>query len=241
MPVESSADTKTSPAIDIPLSHRFKMVGLAYIPLLHSALIVGLVLASVYNTAIWWLPMAAVGAIYLLPPLAVLPLRVRKRLDVSPCPLRSTEFLLWWYAAQWQVVFNRLPFLEELLRLVPGLYSVWLRLWGAKIGKLVYWSPGLRISDRPFIEIGDRTVLGLDAKLYAHFITKTRDGESNLFLSPIRIGHDVLIGGCTLLPAGVEIASCEQTPAARPLAPFGRFADGRHTRTTRFHMEESHA
>lgn len=241
MPVESSGDTQSSPPIEIPASHRLKMVALGYIPLLHCAVVVGLAVASFYGKGMPWLIMAAIGVLYLLPPIAVLPLRLKSRTSGARCPLHSTQFLLWWYSAQWQVVFNRLPFLEEILRLVPGLYSVWLRIWGAKIGRFVYWSPGLRISDRPLVEIGDRTVIGLDTKLYAHFLTRMQDDETDLFLAPICIGHDVLIGGCTLLPAGVEVASNEQTPAARPLAPFGRFAGGRHTRTTRFNMEGSHA
>ena len=55
-----------------------------------------------------------------------------------------------------------------------------------------------------------------------------------LVLSPITIGDDVLVGGSTLLPAGVSIASGEQTPGGRPMAPFARYCDGRYQRTTRF-------
>ena len=39
MPVESSGDTQSSPAIKIPASHRLKMVALGYIPLLHCAVV----------------------------------------------------------------------------------------------------------------------------------------------------------------------------------------------------------
>src|SRR5262245_8451638 len=38
----------------------------------------------------------------------------------------------WWFTYQWQVLFNRLPWLEELLRIVPGLYALWLYCWGGR-------------------------------------------------------------------------------------------------------------
>jgi acetyltransferase-like isoleucine patch superfamily enzyme len=146
----------------------------------------------------------------------------------------SNAFLRWWYTAQWQVLFNRFPQLEEALRLIPGLYSTWLRLWGARIGGLVYWSPGLTIFDRPFLHIGDRVVIGADTKLSPHFLARGESGNTELVLAPITIEHDAMIGGSTLLPAGVYVAACEQTPGGRPLAPFSRFENGRHVRTQRF-------
>jgi hypothetical protein len=33
-----------------------------------------------------------------------------------------SAYRVWWVLTQWQILFNRLPWLEELLRLVPGLY-----------------------------------------------------------------------------------------------------------------------
>lgn len=244
MPVESSVDVAPPrAAIEISLGRRLAMMLLGYIPLLHVLLAAAPIVAMLEGTAPMWFGwgLLSLGIVYLLPPLAVWPVRLRARLTAGRYPIDSGAFLCWWYVAQWQILFNRLPMLEEILRLLPGAYSTWLRLWGAKVGKLVYWSPGVRISDRPLLAVGDRVVVGIDAKLYAHFLAKTPAGAGELFLSPIVLGDDCLVGGCTLLPAGVEVAPCEQTPAARPLAPFAHFQDGRSVRSIRFNQETTDA
>jgi hypothetical protein len=223
--------------IDVPNSYRLVMVLLGYIPFLHVTAVLGLLTLSWKGKNLEWLALAALGVLYLVPPLAVWSVRRGRAPHQDHHSLGSREFLAWWYATQWQILFNRLPFLEEVLRLVPGFYSVWLRLWGAKIGRLVYWSPGLRLTDRPFLDIGDRVVLGIDAKLYPHFMARLPSGTTQLVLSPITIGHDALIGGCTLLPAGVSVEPCEQTPGGRPFAPFTTFRNGSYSRTTRFRKD----
>ena len=124
--------------------------------------------------------------------------------------------------------------------MVPGLYSAWLRLWGAKIGRLVYWSPGLELFDRPFFEIGDRVVIGAGTRLSPHFLARGAAGETQLVLAPILISADAMIGGSTLLPAGVFVGEREQTPGGRPIAPFTRFENGQHKRTRRFHKDVNH-
>jgi hypothetical protein len=238
MPAKSSAEqTIAQAAIDVPSSYRLAMVLLGYIPFLHVASVIGLLTLSWKGNELGWLALVALGVLYLLPPLAVRFTQPDILRQQDHHPLGSKEFLTWWYATQWQILFNRLPLFEEALRLVPGLYSVWLRLWGAKIGRLVYWSPGLRLTDRPFLEIGDRVVLGIDAKLYPHFMAKLPSGRTQLVLATITIGHDALVGGCTLLPAGVSVDPCEQTPGGRPFAPFTIFRNGSHCRTTRFRKD----
>jgi hypothetical protein len=237
MPAELSAERVADPAIDVPNSYRLAMVLLAYIPFFHAALVLGLLTLWLNGVASGWLATAALGVLYLAPPLAAWPVRPRGAHHADRYPLGSREFLKWWYATQWQIIFNRLPLLEELLRLVPGLYSAWLRLWGAQIGRLVYWSPGLRVTDRAYLVVGDRVVVGIDAKLYPHFLARLPSGTTQLVLSPISIGHDALVGGCTLLPAGVSVEPCEQTPGGRAFAPFTAFRNGKHCRTSRFRKD----
>jgi hypothetical protein len=238
MQAESFADQKLAePAIAVTHSYRLAMVLLGYIPFLHLAAVLTLLTLSWGGDDWAWLAWAALGVLYLGPPLAVWFVRPGLAPRQDQHPLGSREFLKWWYATQWQIIFNRLPMLEEFLRMVPGLYSAWLRLWGAKVGRFVYWSPGLRITDRAFIDIGDRVVFGIDAKLYPHFIAKLPSGTTQLVLAPISIGHDALIGGCSLLPAGVSVDPCEQTPGGRPFAPFTTFRAGSHCRTTRFRKD----
>jgi hypothetical protein len=241
MPAESSVEELHSltPSFDLTALQRLAMVGLAYVPLCHVLLVMGTGSIAWSNYGIGWAAFASTAVLYLLPPLAVFMARPRHYLTETQCRVGSSEFLRWWYIAQWQLVFNRFPQLEEALRLVPGLYSTWLRLWGARIGGLVYWSPGMTVFDRPFLDIGDRAVIGADTKLSPHFIMRGPSGKTELVLARITIGHDALIGGSTLLPAGVTVGACEQTPGGRPLAPFSRFERGKHIRTTRFQKEFS--
>jgi len=86
---------------------------------------------------------------YLLPPLCF-------RLHDWMCPLRvgredlcdSSKYSAWWGSQQFQIVYAAIPQLEILLRLIPGAYSAWLRLWGSRIGRGVYWTPVLEVIDR---------------------------------------------------------------------------------------------
>jgi acetyltransferase-like isoleucine patch superfamily enzyme len=274
MPSELSAEAVTMkrPAFDLGTGSRLAMIALGYLPLLHVAATIGFasLVASTINRGAGVL--TGIALLYLLPPLGAAlarPLSLLTTLAQQPCATGSPAFMRWWYITQWQVVFNRVPLLEEVLRLVPGLYSTWLRLWGAEIGAFVYWSPGVKLFDRSFLRIGARVVIGADTKICPHMIARqecrqsdreqtefgrhelqqggissiapasaARSGETyggtELILSPIVIGDDALIGGSTLLPAGVSIAACEQTPGGRPMAPFAHYCNGRHQRTTRF-------
>ena len=235
-----SAETAMKrPAFDLARGSRLAMVALGYLPLAHIAATLGAAVVAGILLGRGAAIATGIGMIYLLPPLGAALARPRallSRLDAERCPVGSPAFLRWWYITQWQVLFQRLPVFEELLRLIPGCYSAWLRLWGAKIGRFVYWSPGVKLFDRPFLRVGDRVVIGADTKICPHMIGSSSVDAcgSELILSPIVIGDDVLVGGSTLLPAGVSIAACEQTPGGRPMAPFAHFCNGRHQRTTRF-------
>ncbi len=241
MPAESSADPGAlRPAIDISTRGRLAMVALGYLPFLHAcASVVGIAFVAFRNGPVWAIAVSLV-AVYLVPPLAARAARPKAKLTAERYPVDAPGFLRWWYTAQCQILFNRLPFLEELLRLVPGLYSAWLRLWGARVGSFVYWSPGIDLFDRSFLEIGDRVVIGATTKICPHLLTRSPDGKMQLVLSPITIGHDAMIGGSTLLPAGVRVEPCEQTPGFKPMAPFALFHKGRHIRTTRFRKDATH-
>ena len=140
--------------------------------------------------------------------------------------------MIWWFTSQWQVIFNRLPWIEEIIRLTPGLYSFWLRLWGARIGKFVYWTPGLQILDRPLLDIGDRVVFGAGVKINPHIIMPNRNGQLALLVAPVRIGADALVGGYSLLLAGSWIGPGEASPGKRILAPFAGWVGGRRVDAT---------
>ncbi len=142
----------------------------------------------------------------LLPPLLTRVLLFNVKLSQSKYPSNDKVFVCWWLSVQLQTPFLKYPAIEETIRYIPGLYSAWLRLWGAKIGKGVFWSPQCIVVDRPFLEIGDHTLLGMRTKICSHFINKTKNrNEFTLYLKPVVIGAHCTVGGNSILQLGTQI------------------------------------
>lgn len=144
-------------------------------------------------------------AIYLFP-IAIF------RLQNSIVPLKEDKvvfmgsgFCPWWGAHQIQQVYSAIPFLEGVLRIIPGVYSFWLRLWGSKIGKQVYWTPRIEIVDRSLLEIGDYVIFGHRAATSSHII-KQSEGKLILQVGKVRLGKNVLIGAGARLGPGTIVA-----------------------------------
>lgn len=214
---------------ELPLSpvERLVMIACGFIPLLHLLATLMPLALTLGGRADRRTLALMPAALYVMPPLIVRVCTWIRPLPSGAVPVGSDAFLLWWFTAQWQVLFARLPFLEELLRVVPALYSLWLRLWGSQIGRLVYWSPGVAVTDRSLVRIGDRVVFGLGVRLSAHVIAPSAEGRNTLYLAPVAIGRDSLVGGYSLLLAGCEIAPGQATPPFRTLHPFTRWSNGR--------------
>jgi hypothetical protein len=217
MPTESSADPRPW-----PLRVRCWMLLWNFLPLSH---VTAVVASAIYSSGAWqW--GAPLLVLYLVPPLLC-----RLILAISPLaggsfPVGSREFAIWWATAQTQILFNRLPMLEELLRLVPGFYSLWLRLWGAKIGRLTFWAPGMRILDRSFLRVGDDVVTGAGVRFNAHVIDSI-DGRPTLHLGEISVRNGCQLGGYCLLTAGCVVDDGETMHAFALLPPFSRWSGGR--------------
>lgn len=207
MPEKSFADRK---------GVQFAMLLLNLVPLLHAAC----TLACFLTPYPWLAPVV----LYLLPLIPGRILRESLRSSPQSIDVGSPAFLRWWACFQCQVLFMRFPVLEEVLRLIPGVYSLWLRCWGSRIGKLTYWAPQTIILDRGFMEIGDHVVFGAGVRINPHVM------ESGLKLAPIRIGDGAMIGGYSLLTAGTEIAAGERTRAFLISPPFSKWKNGRRTR-----------
>jgi hypothetical protein len=173
---------------------------------------------------------ASIGALWILPPLVC-------RILIACCPLRdgshawgSRTFWSWWVSLQLQTIFLRLPFLEEILRLVPGLYSNWLRLWGSSVGRLTYWSPGVEVTDRPLLAIGDDVVLGGKVRLGSHVLRRRSDGVLELVLGRIDIGHRCAVGAQSTVGPGVRLEDGEFTHAFFLAPPFSHWRGGQRVR-----------
>jgi hypothetical protein len=169
------------------------------------------VAAGIIASAVWLAhdpglaPLASLFAIAYLVPVAAF--RVHEAfwpIKIGATHLGGKKYVSWWGAHQLQYIYIALPHLESLLRIVPGLYSAWLRLWGARIGRRVHWTPNIDISDRSLVEVGDDVVIGHRTALYAHLIRKTKDNLL-LYVKPIRIESGAFVGGYSILGPGVRI------------------------------------
>ena len=228
-----SADaTRRTRAFDVPATFRLSMVLLGFIPMLHLVLTVLPIVLAVTGRVSPHLAWLAPVFLFLVPPLVVRGATMWTPLATGLVQPGSAAFLHWWFTAQWQVVFARLPALEELMRMIPGLYSMWLRLWGARVGALVYWSPGVVILDRSLVRIGSRVILGTGARFNPHTLAPVAPREMNLYLGPITVRDDALIGAFSQLLPGCEVAAGEVTTPFRTIHAFSRFAGGRRARST---------
>ncbi|MCX6872476.1 MAG: acyl transferase [Verrucomicrobia bacterium] len=203
---------------------RLLLLGIHYWTTLQVVLI-GLTLGIPWAGLRWRL-LAGLWLLYLVPPLAAGILRGLAPLREGRLPVGQRDFFVWWAMFNLQVIFCRLPALEEVLRLVPGLYGIWLRLWGARVGRLIYWGAGLRILDRSLVRIGDGVIFGAAVRLNPHVLARNKSDEVELLLAKITIGDAAMIGGYSLLTAGTEIAAGECTKAFLISPPFSKWQGG---------------
>lgn len=145
--------------------------------------------------------------------------------------LRRPAYSPWWGSHQIQAIYIAFPVLESLLRLIPGAFSLWLRLWGAKVGRGVNWMPNFEIADRGLIEIGDRVVMGHRVGIYSHVI-KPKNDDLLLYVKTVKIGHEVFIGSGSRLGPGVGIAHGTYIPVTTDLFPNTKV--DRHTHFSKF-------
>ncbi|AFZ53049.1 acyltransferase [Cyanobacterium aponinum] len=132
--------------------------------------------------------------------------------------LKGKEYNPWWGTQQIQIIYNSFSFLEKILHLVPGLFSLWLRLWGAKIGKNVYWVPTVSILDRPLIEVGDGVIIGHHTVFCSHNVKPKKDNLI-VFTKKIKVGNYAFISGDVGLAPGVEIEDKAFVPYGEKLYP----------------------
>ena len=217
-------------SVELHWPGRLLLLVLNFVPLLHILLSLSLLCVPLVN---WPVRLGiAIAVFYLLPPVIARIILLLAPISFGRIALGSKPFFLWWTLFQLQVVFCRIPAFEEIMRLLPGLYSLWLRLWGSRIGRLTYWSPGVMFTDRSFLHIGNDVVFGAGARLNAHVMMKGKDGRLQLVLAPVKIGDRALVGGYSLLTAGTEVAPDEATRACQLSPPFSLWQDGRRIKRT---------
>ena len=176
--------------------------------------------AASAGAAVLW----SLAWLYLLPPLVCrLTLLVFGAPEGRGLTQDTRAYKVWWFTYQWQVVFNRLPWLEEILRLVPGLYSLWIFLWGGRVSPLVFWAPGSFVVDRPLVIVEAGATIGTDAGLAGHAGMIASDGTYRIDIAASRVGGGAMMGTRSGLSAGAELAPNQMLPAGRMIKPFMRW------------------
>ena len=198
------------------------MTLLGTLMLVYPALIVAAALGALgwLVTSPGWLPALVLPAIVYLVPLLtfrlhelVYPVKPGARSIVG-----ADRYESWYGAHQIQLLFIGIPQLEALLRLVPGLYSAWLRAWGSTIGKNVYWTPLVDIADRNLMEVGDQVIWGHRSGAFAHVITP-RKGTLVLYVKRVRIESGAFVGAGANFGPGATVEAGATVKALEVIGP----------------------
>jgi hypothetical protein len=184
----------------------------SYFPLLLT-LAASLALAALAAWPSGWTIFLLVAVIYLLPPLFLRILLRWSPITIGVSKIDGRKFSAWLAAHQIQAFYDALPFLEALLRVIPGFYSMWLRLWGSRIGYGVEWSVNVSVLDRNLMNIGNRVVFSRQVELSAHVRRKT-EGGSLVLVRPVHIGGYAFVG------AGAQVGPGASIPSNANVAPL---------------------
>ncbi|OUS32540.1 hypothetical protein A9Q99_00255 [Gammaproteobacteria bacterium 45_16_T64] len=141
------------------------------------------------------------------------------------CPLKEDTssivkgYSAWYGTHMIQNMHITFPAFERLLRIVPGVFSLWLRLWGSKVGKSVHWTTQLEIADRSLIEVGDNCVFGYNVKLSSHVIKPSSEHGMVVYVKRICVRKNSLVGAVTQMAPGVIVEEGALVPALSNLYP----------------------
>lgn len=161
-----------------------------------------------------WTALILITVLYLLAPIA---LRILERwAPVSEgVAVIGQKFSPWLASHNIQAFYDALPYLESLLRVIPGFYSMWLRLWGSRVGYGVEWAVNAAILDRNLMDIGNRVMFARQVELVAHVRKKLEGGGSRVLVRKVRIGSYAFLGAAMSANAGAVIPANAQVPAMR--------------------------
>ena len=187
---------------------RSHLIGL--FPALHLTLIAISIIALLYHLSVYTL-LLLIFTVYLFPIICFHLHNWMYPLIEGSSVLNHKEYIPWWGTHQIQSVLNALPAFESILKIVPGAYSMWLRLWGSKIGRNVYWTPRIDIVDRSLMEIKDNVIFGHKVGCYAHVVSKRND-ILELYVKKIQIGGSTFIGAGTNIGPGAVIGDGNMLP-----------------------------
>lgn len=158
--------------------------------------------------------------IYLLPPLASRSMIIAFGRPEGRLTQDMSAYRVWWVLTQWQILFNRLPWLEELIRLVPGLYAPWIWLWGGHLSARAYVGPRVLITDRHAVRVGHGAILGMKSILAGHLVLRNEEGRWLVLTAAPIVESEAIMGGDARLGPGAVLRSGQTLPAGRFVRPF---------------------
>lgn len=165
-----------------------------------------------------WSAVLLLFIVYLFPPMV---LRIMLRwapLKFGIAPIDGRSFSPWLAAHHIQAFYDALPYLESLLRVIPGFYSMWLRMWGSRVGYGVVWPVRIDVLDRNLVDIGNRVTFDREVELAAHVRQKTDGGVARVLVRPVRIGSYAFLGACSRVGPGAIVPHNANLP---PLTVVG--------------------
>jgi acetyltransferase-like isoleucine patch superfamily enzyme len=184
----------------------------SYFPLLMTAAVI----ASSGLFAQWpnaFTAILSLFVIYLLPPMV---LRIMLRwapLKTGIALIDGKTFSPWLAAHHIQQFYDALPFLESLLRVIPGFYSTWLRMWGSRVGYGVTWPVRIDVLDRNLMDVGNRVTFDREVELAAHVRQKLEGGGSRVLVRQVRIGGHAYVGAGVRIGPGAIVPHNANVPA----------------------------
>lgn len=193
-------------------------LGLNFLPFLHLASGLALVAMS-FDTTGTRLAVFA-GWIYLLPPLASRLTMLMFGRPEGELTQDMPAYRVWWALTQWQILFNRLPWLEELLRFVPGLYALWIGLWGGKLSSQAYVGAGVLITDRHAVRVEKGAILGMKSILSGHLVLRSETGRWRVLAAAPVVESEAIMGGDARLGPGAVLRARQMLPTGRFVRPF---------------------
>ena len=160
-----------------------------------------------------WTVLLLLFIIYGLPPMV---LRVMFRwapLKIGVSAIDGRAFNAWLAAHHIHAFYDALPYLESLLRVFPGFYSMWLRMWGSRVGYGVVWPVRIDVLDRNLMDIGNRVTFEREVELAAHVRQKMDGGGARVLVRPVRVGGYAFIGACARIGPGATVPHNANVPA----------------------------
>jgi acetyltransferase-like isoleucine patch superfamily enzyme len=139
--------------------------------------------------------------------------------------LDEKKFQPWLFSLRIQQIYLVFPQLERLLFFLPGMYSAWLRAWGSKIGKSVFWTPGTIVNDRSLMDVGDFVIFGHNTYMSSHLL-RVKNGKFFVYVKKIKIGSYTFVGAFTKMGPGTTIAQGSQIQVMSNFSVNQKFPTG---------------